>query len=155
MSKTKILVIVALAVALGCFYFFDLGRFITLGFVQSQILALQEFRETNFPLAAVLYFLVYVVITAFSIPGAIIVTLLGGAMFGLLWGTLLASFASSIGATAAFLIARLLLRDWVQLRFGDSLTPINAGIEKDGEFYLFSLRMVPLFPFFLVNLAMV
>ena len=154
MSKTKILVIVALAIALGCFYFFGLGRFITLGFVQSQILALQEFRETNFPLAAVLYFLVYVVITAFSIPGAIIVTLLGGAMFGLLWGTLLASFASSIGATAAFLIARLLLRDWVQSRFGDSLTPINAGIEKDGEFYLFSLRMVPLFPFFLVNLAM-
>ena len=153
MSKTKILVIVALAVALGCFYFFGLGRFITLGFVQSQIIALQEFRETNFPLAAVLYFLVYVVITAFSIPGAIIVTLLGGAMFGLLWGTLLASFASSIGATAAFLIARLLLRDWVQSRFGDSLTPINAGIEKDGEFYLFSLRMVPLFPF-LVNLAM-
>ena len=75
-------------------------------------------------------------------------------MFGLLWGTLLASFASSIGATAAFLIARMLLRDWVQLRFGDSLTSINAGIEKDGEFYLFSLRMVPLFPFFLVNLAM-
>ena len=149
MSKTKILVIVALAVALGCFYFFGLERFITLGFVQSQIIALQEFRETNFPLAAVLYFLVYVVITAFSIPGAIIVTLLGGAMFGLLWGTLLASFASSIGATAAFLIARLLLRDWVQLRFGDSLTSINAGIEKDGEFYLFSLRMVPLFPIFL------
>ena len=119
MNKTKIPVIVALAVSLGCFYFFDLGRFITLGFVQSQILALQEFRETNFPLAAVLYFLVYVVITAFSIPGAIVVTLLGGAMFGLLWGTLLASFASSIGATAAFLIARLLLRDWVQLRFGD------------------------------------
>lgn len=146
--------IVALAVALGCFYFFDLGRFITLGFVQSQIMALQEFRETNFPLAAVLYFLLYVVITAFSIPGAIVVTLLGGAMFGLLWGTLLASFASSIGATAAFLIARLLLRDWVQSRFSDSLAPINDGIEKDGEFYLFSLRMVPLFPFFLVNLAM-
>ena len=154
MSKTKIPVIVALAVALGCFYFFDLGRFITLGFVQSQIMALQEFRETNFPLAAVLYFLLYVVITAFSIPGAIVVTLLGGAMFGLLWGTLLASFASSIGATAAFLIARLLLRDWVQSRFSDSLAPINDGIEKDGEFYLFSLRMVPLFPFFLVNLAM-
>ena len=154
MSKTKILVIVALAVALGCFYFFGLERFITLGFVQSQVIALQEFRETNFPLAALLYFLVYVMITAFSIPGAIIVTLLGGAMFGLLWGTLLASFASSIGATAAFLIARLLLRDWVQLRFGASLTPINAGIEKNGEFYLFSLRMVPLFPFFLVNLAM-
>ena len=69
-------------------------------------------------------------------------------MFGLLWGTLLASFASSVGATAAFLIARLLLRDWVQSRFGDSLAPINAGIKKDGEFYLFSLRMVPLFPFF-------
>ncbi|MGA0289076.1 MAG: FAD-dependent oxidoreductase [Pseudohongiellaceae bacterium] len=154
MSKTKIPVIVALAVALGCFYFFDLGRFITLGFVQSQIMTLQEFRETNFPLAAGLYFSAYVAITAFSIPGAVIITLLGGAMFGLFWGTLLASFASSIGATAAFLIARVLLRDWVQSRFGESLKPINEGIEKDGGFYLFSLRMVPLFPFFLVNVAM-
>jgi len=153
-SKTKIPVIVALAVALGCFYFFDLGRFITLGFVQSQIMTLQEFRETNFPLAAGLYFSAYVAITAFSIPGAVIITLLGGAMFGLFWGTLLASFASSIGATAAFLIARVLLRDWVQSRFGESLKPINEGIEKDGGFYLFSLRMVPLFPFFLVNVAM-
>ena len=130
MSKTKIPVIVALAVALGCFYFFDLGRFITLGFVQSQIMALQELRETNFPLAAVLYFSAYVAITAFSIPGAVIITLLGGAVFGLFWGTLLASFASSIGATAAFLIARVLLRDWVQSRFGESLKPINEGIAK-------------------------
>ena len=99
-------------------------------------MALQEFRETNFPLAAVLYFSAYVAITAFSIPGAVIITLLGGAMFGLFWGTLLASFASTIGATAAFLIARVLLRDWVQSRFGESLKPINEGIAKDGGFYL-------------------
>jgi len=153
-NKTKIPVIVALAVALGCFYFFDIGRFITLEFVQSRVMVLQEFREINFLLAAVLYFSAYAAITAFSIPGAVIITLLGGAMFGLFWGTLLASFASSIGATGAFLIARLLLRDWVQSHFGESLKPINEGIEKDGGFYLFSLRMVPLFPFFMVNVAM-
>ena len=154
MSKTKIWVIAALVTALCCFYFLDFGRFITLGFVQSRILALQGFKETNFSFAALLYFIGYVAMTAFSIPGAIIITLLGGALFGLLWGTLLVSFASSLGATVAFLISRFLLRDWVQARFGDSLKLINEGIEKDGGFYLFSLRMIPLFPFFLVNLAM-
>ena len=92
--------------------------------------------------------------TGLSIPGAIIITLLGGAIFGLFWGTLLVSFASSIGATLAFLASRVLLRDWVQRRFGDYLAPLNKGIEKDGSFYLFSIRMVPLFPFFVVNLLM-
>ena len=83
-----------------------------------------------------------------------ILTLIGGAIFGLFWGTFIASFASSIGATLAFLVSRNLLRDWVESRFGDYLTPINKGIEKDGSFYLFSIRMVPLFPFFIVNLLM-
>ena len=154
MSKTKISVIATLFITLGCFYFFDLGRFITLAFVQSQIVALQEFKETSFPIAAVLYFFGYSAMSALSIPGAAIITLLGGAVFGLFWGTLLVSFASSIGATTAFLISRMLLRDWVQSRFAESLKPINQGIDKEGGFYLFCLRMVPLFPFFLVNLAM-
>ena len=91
---------------------------------------------------------------ALSIPGATVLTLIGGAIFGLVVGIVLVSFASAIGATLAFLASRLLLRDWVQSKFGDRLAPINAGLEKEGAFYLFALRLVPLFPFFVVNLLM-
>lgn len=154
MNKTKVLIVIAIIAALGSFYMFDLGRFITLEFAQSQITTLQEFRDEDFLLTAAIYFIGYVAVAALSLPGALILTLLGGAIFGLPWGLLLVSFASSIGATCSFLVSRLLLRDWVQSRFGDYLAPINKGIEKDGNFYLFSIRMVPLFPFFMVNLLM-
>lgn len=154
MNKTKILLVIAFVAAIASYVLFDLGRFLTLDFIQSQLGVIQEFRDENFGLTALLYFSAYVAITALSIPGAVIVTLLGGAIFGVLWGTLIVSFASSIGATLAFLAARLLLRDWVQAKFGGYLAPINKGIEKDGSFYLFSIRMVPLFPFFMVNLLM-
>ena len=154
MKKTKVIIVISIIAALGSFYVFDLGQFITLEFAQSQITTLQEFRDENFFLTAVIYFVGYVAVAALSLPGALIVTLLGGAIFGLLWGLFLVSFASSIGATCAFFASRLLLRDWVQSRFGDYLAPINKGIEKDGNFYLFSIRMVPLFPFFMVNLLM-
>jgi uncharacterized membrane protein YdjX (TVP38/TMEM64 family) len=100
------------------------------------------------------FFVVYVAVTALSLPGAAIMTLAGGAVFGLLWGTVLVSFASSIGATLAFLASRFLLRDWVQARFGERLRAINAGVEKEGGFYLFTLRLVPVFPFFMINLLM-
>lgn len=154
MNKTKILIVIALAAVVVSYIFFDLGRFLTLDFIQSQLGEIQQFRDENFGLTALIYFSAYVAITALSIPGAVIVTLLGGAIFGVLWGTLIVSFASSIGATLAFLVSRLLLRDWVQLKFGNYLGPINRGVEKDGNFYLFSIRMVPLFPFFMVNLLM-
>lgn len=154
MNKTKILLVITLAVVVAAYIFFDLGRFLTLDFIQSQLDEIQRFRDENFGLTALIYFTAYVAITALSIPGAVIVTLLGGAIFGVLWGTLIVSFASSIGATLAFLVSRLLLRDWVQLKFGNYLGPINRGVEKDGNFYLFSIRMVPLFPFFMVNLLM-
>ena len=100
------------------------------------------------------YFLLYLLITALSLPGATVMTLAGGAIFGLWTGLLVVSFASSIGATLAFLVSRYLLRDWVQGRFGSSLEAINRGIEKDGAFYLFALRLVPAFPFFIINLVM-
>ncbi|MDF5113031.1 TVP38/TMEM64 family protein, partial [Vibrio parahaemolyticus] len=93
-------------------------------------------------------------ITAFSIPGAAVVTLLGAALFGFWFSLLLVSFASTIGATLAFLSSRYLLRDWVQSRFGEKLVAINQGVKKDGAFYLFSLRLIPVFPFFLINLLM-
>ncbi|WP_200856211.1 TVP38/TMEM64 family protein, partial [Klebsiella pneumoniae] len=100
------------------------------------------------------YFVVYVLLTAFSIPGATVVTLLGAALFGFWLSLLLASFASTIGATLAFLSSRFLLRDWVQAKFADKLQTINQGIERDGAFYLLSLRLIPIFPFFLINLVM-
>ena len=154
MNKTKILLVIIIIAVIASYVFFDLGRFLTLSFIQSQLSEIQQFRDENFGLNALLYFTAYIAITALSIPGAVIVTLLGGAIFGVLWGTLIVSFASSIGATLAFLVSRLLLRDWVQSKFGHYLAPINRGVEKDGSFYLFSIRMVPLFPFFIVNLLM-
>lgn len=154
MNKSKLLLGAIVIAAIGSYFIFDLGRFLTLEFIQSQLGAIQQYRDNNFALTALVYFSVYVAITALSIPGAAIITLLGGAIFGLVWGTLIVSFASSIGATLAFLVSRFLLRDWVQVKFGAYLAPINRGLEKDGSFYLFSIRMVPLFPFFIVNLLM-
>ena len=154
MNRIKLVIAAFILLAVGAYVAFDLGQYLTLGFIQSRLASLQAFRDENFAVTAAIYFVFYVVATGISIPGAILLTLLGGAIFGLWWGTLLVSFASSIGATGAFLASRLLLRDWVQRRFGAYLAPINKGIAKDGAFYLFSLRMVPLVPFFVVNLLM-
>lgn len=154
MLKTKILVVVLFSLAIGSYFIFGLDQYLTLQYAQSQLSEIQAFKEANFALTALIYFTLYVVATGLSVPGAIIITLVGGAIFGLVWGTLLVSFASSIGATLAFLASRLILRDWVQRKFGDYLAPINRGMERDGNFYLFSIRMVPLFPFFMVNLVM-
>lgn len=154
MNRIKLVIAAFILLAVGAYVAFDLGQYLTLEFMQSRLASLQAFRDENFAVTAAIYFVFYVVATGISIPGAILLTLLGGAIFGLWWGTLLVSFASSIGATGAFLASRLLLRDWVQRRFGAYLAPINKGIAKDGAFYLFSLRMVPLVPFFVVNLLM-
>lgn len=145
---------IALAAAVLSFFVFDLGRFFSLEFLKTQQAALDAFYAER-P-AAMLggFFAIYVLVTALSLPGAAILTLAAGALFGLLTGTLLASFASSIGATLAFLVSRYLLRDTVQSRFGDKLKTFNANIERDGAFYLFTVRLVPVFPFFLVNLVM-
>lgn len=154
MSKKRIGIVIVIAALLGSYFFLGLDQYLTLEFVQSRLGELERFRDENFVLTAALYFCLYVLITALSIPGALIITLLGGAIFGLFWGTLLVSFASSIGATLAFLVSRTLLKDWVQSKFGDYLAPVNRGMERDGNFYLFSMRMVPLFPFFVINLLM-
>ncbi|MDG1026186.1 MAG: FAD-dependent oxidoreductase [Gammaproteobacteria bacterium] len=154
MNKTKLILVALLVIAVFGYITLDLGQYLTLEYAQSQLSNIQDYKNENFAQTAVIYFIGYVIATGLSIPGAIIITLLGGAIFGLFWGTLLVSFASSIGATLAFLASRVLLRDWVQRRFGDYLAPLNKGIEKDGSFYLFSIRMVPLFPFIVVNLLM-
>ncbi|MBK8322474.1 MAG: FAD-dependent oxidoreductase [Betaproteobacteria bacterium] len=154
MKGSRILILVAIAAAVGAFFAFDLGRYLSLDFVKSQQAAISSYATQNPLAAAGAFFAVYVAVTGLSLPGAAILTLVGGAVFGLLWGTVIVSFASSIGATLAFLVSRFLLRDWVQAKFGDKLAPINAGVAKEGAFYLFALRLVPAFPFFVVNLVM-
>ena len=150
----RIAILSLLVAAFAAFFYFDAAEFLSLDYFNTQKQAILDYREANPVLAAALFFVVYIVVTALSLPGAAVMTLVGGAIFGLGWGLLIVSFASSIGATLAFLIARGLLRDWVQQRFASSLTAINRGVEKDGPFYLFSLRLVPIFPFFVVNLVL-
>ena len=144
----------ALVLAVVAFFALGLSRYLSLEFIKSQQGQLEVWRAAN-PLAAGLtFFGIYIAVTALSLPGATILTLAAGAIFGLAWGSLITSFAASIGATLAFLISRVVLRDWIQARFGERLAAINNGVREDGAFYLFTLRVVPLFPFFLINLAM-
>ncbi|WP_227814131.1 FAD-dependent oxidoreductase [Nitrogeniibacter aestuarii] len=154
MDKKKLGLILVLALLIASYFIFDLGRFFSLDYFKAQQAAIEAYRAENPVLTAGLFFLIYVVVTALSFPGAAVLTLVAGAIFGLWWGVLIVSFASSIGATLAFLASRFLLRDWVQKRFGDRLKAINAGVEKEGGFYLFTLRLVPAFPFFVINLVM-
>lgn len=142
-----------LAVA-AAFFALDLQRWLTLGALRDGLEQWQAWRDADPLLAALLYALAYVLATALSLPGAAVLTLAGGALFGLWWGTLIVSFASSVGATLAFLAARYLLRDAVRARFSERLTAIDEGIARDGAWYLFTLRLVPAFPFFLINLLM-
>ncbi|MFN9478041.1 MAG: FAD-dependent oxidoreductase [Betaproteobacteria bacterium] len=152
MKKLALLVLIAAAIA--AFFALGLQRYLSLEFFQQQRAAIDAFYAAHPVQTMAAYLLIYVAVAALSLPGAAVMTLVGGALCGFWVGLVLVSFASSIGATLAFLAARLVLRDWVQGKFGDKLAPINAGIEREGAFYLFALRLVPLFPFFIVNLLM-
>jgi pyruvate/2-oxoglutarate dehydrogenase complex dihydrolipoamide dehydrogenase (E3) component/uncharacterized membrane protein YdjX (TVP38/TMEM64 family) len=154
MTRQRFVLIAALLGAALSFYAFDLGHYLSLDFFKSQQAAIESWRAAHPMTAALIYFLAYVTVTSLSLPGAAVMTLAGGAVFGLLWGTILVSFASTIGATLAFLASRFVLRDWVQGKFGERLRAVNAGIEREGGFYLLALRLVPLFPFFVINLVM-
>lgn len=154
MNVRKILVLLALVATVGAFFALGWNRYFSLEFLKESQARFAELRATQPLTLAAAYFVTYVAVTALSLPGATIVTLAGGALFGLGWGLLLVSFASSIGATLAFLTARFLLRDSVQSRFGQRLAEINRGIDKDGAFYLFTLRLIPVVPFFVINLLM-
>ena len=154
MTKGKLLLAASIVSAIALFLAFDLGQYLNLEFLKAQQARLDAYYRFH-PLGTGLtYVVVYVVVTGLSLPGAVVMTLVGGAIFGLLWGTVIVSFASTTGATIAFVIARYLFRDAVQARFGDSLTTINHGMEKEGPYYLFTLRLVPAFPFVVINLAM-
>jgi len=153
-NKPRQLLLLLILALISTWYIFDLGQFLTLDYLQNQQASFVAWQQQN-PLTAVLiYAACYIAVTALSLPGATLMTLVGGAAFGLLWGTVIISFASTIGATLAFLVARFLLKDWVQQRFGRKLKAVNEGIRKEGAFYLFALRLVPLFPFFMINLVM-
>jgi uncharacterized membrane protein YdjX (TVP38/TMEM64 family) len=148
------MLLLALAALIAGFFALGLQRYLTLDYLKAQQAAIAALFQAHPLVVAATYFAVYVAVTALSLPGAALLTLFGGAVFGLWWGTLIVSFASSIGATLAFLSSRFLFRDAVQRKFGDKLRALNAGVEREGAFYLFTLRLVPLFPFFVINLAM-
>ena len=152
---TKKIVIVAL-IGLGvvAFRYFELGQYLTLDYIKASQEKFQALYLSNRFLVIAVYMAVYVAVTALSLPGAAVLTLAGGGLFGLAVGTVVVSLASTIGATLACLVSRFLLREWVQNKFGDKLAAINAGIAKEGAFYLVSLRLVPVFPFFVINLLM-
>jgi pyruvate/2-oxoglutarate dehydrogenase complex dihydrolipoamide dehydrogenase (E3) component/uncharacterized membrane protein YdjX (TVP38/TMEM64 family) len=154
MRLRQIVLLLLLALAIGAFVALDLGRYLSFEQLKaSQASFAQLHADQPFTVAAV-YFLIYVLATALSIPGAVVITLAGGAIFGLWQGLLIVSFASTVGATLAFLASRFLLRDWVEARFGQRLADINAGVDREGGFYLFTLRLIPVVPFFLINLLM-
>jgi len=154
MNPRKLVVACAVAALVAAYLALDLGQYLSLDYFEARRAEIEAYRQAH-PLAAALaFFAVYVAVTGLSLPGAALMTLVAGALFGLLWGTVIVSFASSLGATLAFLVARFVLRDAVQRRFGDSLRAVNRGIEREGGFYLFALRLVPAFPFFVINLVM-
>jgi pyruvate/2-oxoglutarate dehydrogenase complex dihydrolipoamide dehydrogenase (E3) component/uncharacterized membrane protein YdjX (TVP38/TMEM64 family) len=154
MSKGKLAVLVVIAALIAAFFLLDLRQYLSIEFFQARRADIESYVQANPVQAIGAYFLIYVAVTGLSLPGAAILTLVGGAIFGLVEGVVIVSFASTLGATLAFLASRYLLRDWVQGKFGDKLKPINDGVAREGAFYLFALRLVPAFPFFVINLVM-
>jgi len=153
MIKKAILVLVLLG-ALVAYFVFDLGQILSLENFKASQAEIVAAKDANPVLYITGFFILYVAVTGLSIPGAAIMSLIAGALFGVLMGTIIVSFASTMGATLAFLSARFVLRDWVQGKFGERLRAIDDGLEKDGAFYLFTLRLIPVFPFFVINLLM-
>ena len=152
--KKKIIIILVIVTVVVLYFVFDLGQYLNLQYLKASRNKFQALYETHRVLVILSYALIYIVVTSLSLPGAAVMTLAGGALFGLITGTIIVSFASTIGATLAFLVSRFVLRDWVQSRFGERIKKINEGVEREGKFYLFTLRLIPVFPFWLINLAM-
>jgi uncharacterized membrane protein YdjX (TVP38/TMEM64 family) len=150
----KILVAAVIIGVIVAFRIFNLGEYFSLSYIKESLNNFEFlYAEHRVPVIAA-YMAIYIIVTSLSLPGAAVMTLAGGALFGLLTGTIIVSFASTIGATLACFVSRFILRDWVQTRYGEKLKTINEGIEKEGAFYLFTLRLIPVFPFWLINLLM-
>ena len=157
MNKNNLIKIgvVAVLAAVGGVLYWQFGEYASLEYIQKQQAAFQDYYAANRALVLVGFFVVYIIATALSIPSAAtILTLLAGALFGLIAGVIMVSFASSIGATLAFLVARFVLGESLQKKYGDKLAKINEGVEREGKFYLFTMRLIPAFPFFLINILM-
>jgi uncharacterized membrane protein YdjX (TVP38/TMEM64 family) len=150
----KLVVVVFILVLVVLFKVLGLDQYLTLDYLKAQQAAFAALYHAHPAAVIAAYAGIYIAVTALSLPGAAIMTLAGGAMFGLAVGTIIVSLAATIGATLACLASRYLLRDWVQKKFADHLVKINEGMKKEGGFYLFSLRLVPVFPFFVINLVM-
>ncbi|MEJ2056647.1 MAG: TVP38/TMEM64 family protein [Desulfofustis sp.] len=153
-SRRKVFILVALIILAGLFFFLDLPSYLNLEYLKESQSRFQQLYYDHRIAVIAAYMVIYILVTALSLPGAAVMTLAGGALFGLFVGTVVVSFASTIGATCAFLASRFFLRDWVQGRFGARLQTVNEGMRKEGAFYLFSLRLIPVFPFFIINLLM-
>lgn len=149
----KLVILGILGLGIGVFFYFDLGRYVSLEALKANRDHLLEFTNANFTTAVVLYVAVYVLQTAFSLPGGAIMTLAGGFLFGSILGTIFVNVGATTGATLAFLAARYILRDWVEQKFGKRIEPIQAGFAQNAFSYLLTLRLIPAFPFFLVNLV--
>ncbi len=150
----KIGIVIAGTVVIAAYFAFDLGHYLSLSNLKASQYHFRAVYDAHRTVVVASYMLVYIVVTALSLPGAAVMTVAGGALFGLVEGTVVVSFASATGATLACAVSRYLLRDWVQAKFGERLSKIKSEIEREGAFYLFSLRLVPLFPFFIINLVM-
>jgi len=147
----KLLLVGVIIGLLASYFIYDLGDYLSLEYLKLTREGFQILYDRHTVLVIAVYFIIYVIATALALPAATVLTLAGGALFGLVTGVIVVSFASTIGAGLAFIVARYLLGDYVQSRFGDKLTSINKGIEEDGAFYLFTLRLIPVFPFFVIN----
>jgi uncharacterized membrane protein YdjX (TVP38/TMEM64 family) len=150
----KIAVVVLIIAAIAIFKIFDLGQYLSLSHIKASQEKFAALYADHKAAVIAVYMLIYILVTALSLPGAAVMTLAGGGLFGFVAGTIVVSFASTIGATLACFVSRFLLRDWVQKKFGDKLKTINEGIKREGVFYLFTMRLIPALPFFVINLAM-
>lgn len=149
----KLAVVLVIAGLIAVFMIFNLGDYLTLSYIKESQVKFEKLYADNKLLVISMYMLGYILVTSLSLPGAAVMTLAGGALFGLVTGTVVVSFSSTIGATLACLVSRFLLRDWVQSKFSEKLNTFDEGIRKEGAFYLFTLRLIPVFPFWLINLV--
>ena len=154
MKLKKILILIAIVGLIVAVKVLNLDQYLTLSYLKGSLDKLKTLYENHSVLVIAGYFIVYVLTTSLSLPGASPLGIAGGALFGFWTAIIVVSFASTIGATLACLVSRFLLRDWIQNKFGDKIAKVNEGIEKEGAFYLFSLRLIPVFPFWMINLVM-
>src|SRR4030042_6638351 len=154
MKLKKIVILIVIAGLVAAVKVFHLDQYLTLSYLKGSLDKLKTLYENHSFMVIAGYFVIYVLTTSLSLPGASPLGIAGGALFGFWTATLVVSFASTIGATLACLVSRYLLRDWIQNKFGDKIAKVNEGIEKEGAFYLFTLRLIPIFPFWMINLVM-